>query len=218
MSERSGQPFIRTNAVISSGLASAAAAVLTSRFGMAGTLLGAAITSMIITGGSALVGFYIDRAAAKARDIPPKVQNKLVRPGTGPRTDSSDQGQPKPLLPKPLRLLRDLFSGRGLAKGGFLEYSNARRRTAYGVLLGVPVSFLIGLAVITSLEFGASKSLSCWVWERCPEPIAATPASYAHSLQAQTRPTIFGGGAGNDGTNPPSHDGNAADQYAPATP
>ena len=221
MTARSGEPLLKTNAVVSSGLASAAAALFTSRFGMAGTLLGAALTSMIITGGSALVGFYLGRAATKARNIPPKVQEKLGRSGESAGieiagVDSRGQGRPKPL-----RLFRLLHgpSGRwGLAWGKLLGHPNtARRRTirsAYGVLLGVPVSFLIGLAIITSLEFGASKSLSCWAWERCPEPVATASTSYAHPLDTQTWPTILGGGARNDAS-PPLRGNGSADQYGP---
>jgi hypothetical protein len=43
------------------------AALFTSRFGVAGTVIGAALTTMIITAGSALFGLYLERAAARAR-------------------------------------------------------------------------------------------------------------------------------------------------------
>src|SRR5829696_2431381 len=60
------------------GLASAVAALFTSRFGVAGTVIGAALTTMIITAGSALFGLYVERAAARARGGIPGVVR--VRP------------------------------------------------------------------------------------------------------------------------------------------
>jgi hypothetical protein len=55
--------------VVAAGFAAALAAFSTSRFGITGTILGTALTAMIITGGSALFGFYLERAAAKARNV-----------------------------------------------------------------------------------------------------------------------------------------------------
>jgi hypothetical protein len=53
--------------VVSAGLASTVAAFVTSRFGVAGTLLGAALTAMIITGGSAILGSYLESVPSKLR-------------------------------------------------------------------------------------------------------------------------------------------------------
>ena len=44
---------------MAAGLAATGAAFVTSRFGVAGTLLGAALTAMIITAGSAVLKAYI---------------------------------------------------------------------------------------------------------------------------------------------------------------
>jgi hypothetical protein len=67
------QPLVKTSAVVGAGLASTAAAFFTSRFGVAGTVIGAALTTMIITAGSALFGVYLERAAARARGGIPSV-------------------------------------------------------------------------------------------------------------------------------------------------
>jgi hypothetical protein len=45
---------VDTYQIVAAGLAATGAAFVTSRFGAAGTLLGAAVTTMIITGGSAI--------------------------------------------------------------------------------------------------------------------------------------------------------------------
>jgi hypothetical protein len=70
--------LVKPSAVMGAGLASAVAALFTSRFGVAGTVIGAALTTMIITAGSALFGLYVERAAARARGGIPGVVR--VRP------------------------------------------------------------------------------------------------------------------------------------------
>jgi hypothetical protein len=67
------QPAVKLTGVVAAGLAAALAAFFTSRFGITGTVLGTALTAMIITVGSALLGFYLERAAAKARSSVPGV-------------------------------------------------------------------------------------------------------------------------------------------------
>jgi hypothetical protein len=59
--------------VAAAGLAASVAAFFTSRFGTTGTILGTALTAMIITTGSAVLGVYLERAAAKARSSVPGV-------------------------------------------------------------------------------------------------------------------------------------------------
>jgi hypothetical protein len=54
---------------VRAGLAATLAAFFTSRFGVAGTVVGTVLTAMIITAGSALFGVYLERAAAKARNV-----------------------------------------------------------------------------------------------------------------------------------------------------
>jgi hypothetical protein len=71
------QPTVKLTGVVAAGLAAAVAAFFTSRFGITGTVLGTALTAMIITVGSALLGFYLERAAAKARSVPEAIR---VRP------------------------------------------------------------------------------------------------------------------------------------------
>jgi hypothetical protein len=67
------QPAVKLTAVAAAGLAASVAAFFTSRFGITGTILGTALTAMIITVGSAVLGVYLERAAAKARSSVPGV-------------------------------------------------------------------------------------------------------------------------------------------------
>ncbi len=60
-------PAVSAHQVVAAGLASTTAAIVTSRFGVAGTLLGAALTTMIITGGSAILKGYLESATANMR-------------------------------------------------------------------------------------------------------------------------------------------------------
>jgi hypothetical protein len=71
--------LVKTSAVVGARLASTVAALFTSRFGVAGTVIGAALTTMIITAGSALFGVYLERAAARARGIPSVVRGRPPR-------------------------------------------------------------------------------------------------------------------------------------------
>jgi hypothetical protein len=64
------QPAVKLTAVVAAGFAAAVAAFFTSRFGIAGTVLGTAATAMIITAGSAVIGFFFEYAADKARVLP----------------------------------------------------------------------------------------------------------------------------------------------------
>jgi hypothetical protein len=73
------QPLIKPSAVVGAGLAATLAAFFTSRFGVAGTVLGTALTAMIITAGSAFFSVYLERAAARTRDITSVVRVRTPR-------------------------------------------------------------------------------------------------------------------------------------------
>jgi hypothetical protein len=69
-SRRERQPAVKLTTIVAAGFAAAVAAFFTSRFGIAGTVLGTAATAMIITAGSAVIGFFFEYAADKARVLP----------------------------------------------------------------------------------------------------------------------------------------------------
>ena len=60
---------------MAAGLAATAASFVTSRFGVAGTLLGAALTAMIITGGSAILKSYLESVSGRVRGMPKKLRS-----------------------------------------------------------------------------------------------------------------------------------------------
>src|SRR5215211_6838053 len=141
--------------VLAVGLVSPAAAAITFRFGIAGTLLGLAISSVFITAGVDLLKVYLARVPGAVTTIP-----------GGFRKKSS---------------LRNLFEGikRPFSKVASLPHPR-RRSFIIGSLLAAGVSCVVGLMLITLLEVGVGKNLSCWVWDEC-----STESSSAD-------PTIFG--------------------------
>jgi hypothetical protein len=55
--------------VVAAGLASAVAAFIASKFGVTGTLLGAALTAMVVTGGLAILNSYLENLTAGVRTL-----------------------------------------------------------------------------------------------------------------------------------------------------
>jgi hypothetical protein len=62
------------------------AAFLTSKFGVAGTLLGAALTAMIITGGSAILRSYLENVTGNVRKMPDKLRERKASRRAEPTT------------------------------------------------------------------------------------------------------------------------------------
>ncbi|MDQ3378162.1 MAG: hypothetical protein M3533_14875, partial [Actinomycetota bacterium] len=102
MSARSANPTIDSHQIMAAGLASTAAALVTSRFGVAGTLLGAALTAMIITGGSAVLKAYIENAAGRVRGGATRLQERRAGRATAaaapaePDTPTAQANPPNP--------------------------------------------------------------------------------------------------------------------------
>jgi hypothetical protein len=162
--------------VIAIGIASPAATLLTSRFGIAGTLLGLALGAMILTAVADFLKVYLARTSHAAATIAP--------------------GAIKAPRGWPARLFRR--KGRTRTKApyrGFAPPPSARRRRSLLVGRSVVVagiSFLLGLGVVTALEHSAGKSLTCWVWEECP--VQSSSDEDSGSSDQSTRPSILGGG------------------------
>ena len=72
-------PMINSSQVMAAGFAAAVAAFVTSRFGVTGTLLGAAITAMIITGGSAILKAYFETMTGRVRTVPDRFRARRER-------------------------------------------------------------------------------------------------------------------------------------------
>src|SRR5215208_4113262 len=140
--------------VLAVGLVSPAAAAITSRFGIAGTLVGLVLSSVLITTGVDLLKVYLARVPGAVTTIP-----------GGLRKKSS---------------LRNLFEGMKRPFSKVASLPRPRRRSfIIGSLLAAGVSCVVGLMLITLLEVGVGKNLSCWVWDECStESSSADPTIF----------------------------------------
>ena len=183
MDEQKKQTIFDLPKVIAIGIASPAATLLTSRFGIAGTLLGLALGAMILTAVADFLKVYLARTShAAAHAAVTKVPGAIKAP--------------KGFLPA------RLFRRKGHARSktpyqGFSSPPGGQWRR-WSLLVGrsvvaAGISFLLGLGAITAIEHSAGKSLSCWVWEECPVQSSSTEEDGGSSDQS-TRPSIFGGG------------------------
>ncbi len=184
MSKADGQetPVVSGSQVFAAGLASTTAAFVTSKFGVAGTILGAALTTMIITGGAAILNAYLKSLTGNVRKVPQKLRARRERRKAAryaePPTAETLPGRPD---------LRDNFMGRLRAAVGWFSHLPlpARRSILVKGLITAAVAFVISMGAIYALERGIGNSLSCGLWGNCPE--GATPG--IHRL-----------GGGGDGT------------------
>src|SRR5215213_7968185 len=123
---------------MSAGLAATGASFVTSKFGVAGTLLGAALTAMIITGGAAILRAYLETLTGRVKQVPKKLRSR--------REQQGNAGATMPGRPD----LRDNFAGRmRAALGWFSNMPTLRRRSILmkGLLAAV-IAFVLcmGLA------------------------------------------------------------------------
>ena len=176
-----GTPVVSGSQVFAAGLASTTAAFVTSKFGVAGTILGAALTTMIITGGAAILNAYLKSLTGNVRKVPQKLRVRRER-----RKAARYAEPPTETLPgRPD--LRDNFMGRLRAAAGWFSHLplTVRRSILVKGLIAAAVAFVISMGAIYALERGIGNSLSCGLWGNCPE--GATPG--IHRL-----------GGGGDGT------------------
>ena len=170
MSTKGANSGVDSHQIMAAGLASTAAAFVTSRFGVAGTLLGAALTAMIITGGSAVLKAYIENAAGRVRSGATRLQERRetrapAAPGAEAPTAQENQANP-PGRPD----LRDNFAGRMRAAVDWFRRlpTPARRPILMKALLAAVVALVICLVAIWGVEKLIGNSLSCGIWSRCP--------------------------------------------------
>jgi hypothetical protein len=155
--------------VLAVGIVSPAAAALTSRFGVAGTLVGLAVSSVIITAGVDLLKVYLARVPGAVTTIP-----------GGLRKKSS------------LRNVLERMK-RPFLKLGSLPHPR-RRSLLIGSLVAAGISCVVGLILVTVLELGVGKSLSCWVWDECSTTEESSAAGDSgRTAQASTISSILGG-------------------------
>src|ERR671912_2968272 len=160
MSAKSADSIVSPNQVMAAGLAATAASFVTSRFGVAGTLLGAALTAMIITGGSAILRSYMETVSGRVREMPTKLRPRRERQGAG-GFGGTMPGRPD---------LRDNFVGRMRAALDWFRRlpTLSRRSILVKAILAAAVAFVICMGVVWGAEKVIGNSLSCGLWAKCP--------------------------------------------------
>ena len=152
--------MVSANQVVSAGLAATLASFVTSRFGVAGTLLGAALTAMIITGGSAILKSYMETVSGRVRGMPTKIRSRRGQQNAG-GFGQTMSGRPD---------LKDNFVGRMRAALDWFSHLPAlsRRSILIKGFLAAAVAFMICMGVVWVAEKVIGNSLSCGLWGQCP--------------------------------------------------
>ena len=180
---------------MAAGVAGAGAAIITSKFGVAGTLLGSALTAMIITGGSAILKAYLESATGRVRKVPGRLRQR--RKAGRYSEPSTTPGRPD---------LLNNFAGRMRAALGW--FSNlpplARRSILIKGLIAAAVAFVIAMGTVYAFEKVINNSLTCGLWANCPSGanpgihLAGRDGTGASSTITGGR-AIRGGGTDRDG-------------------
>jgi hypothetical protein len=171
VSTKGANSGVDSHQIMAAGLAATGAAFVTSRFGVAGTLLGAALTAMIITGGSAVLKAYIENAAGRVRSGATRLQERRDARATAAPEAEAPTAQTNPANNPPGRPdLRDNFAGRMRAAVDWFRQlpTPARRPILMKALLAAVVALVICLVAIWGVEKLIGNSLSCGIWSRCP--------------------------------------------------
>ncbi len=149
--------------MLAAGLASAGAAIITSKFGVAGTLLGAALTTMIITGGSAILKAYLESVTGQVRKVPRRLRE---------RRKAGRYAEPSTIPGRP-DLLNN-FAGRMRAALGWFSHLPplTRRSILVKGLIAAAAAFVIGMGTVYAFEKVIGNSLSCGLWGNCPKGVS----------------------------------------------
>jgi hypothetical protein len=163
--------------VLAVGIVSPAAAAITSRFGIGGTLVGLFLSSVFITAGVDFLKVYLARVPGAVTTIPGGLRKK------------SSLGNVFGRIKRPFSKFASLPRPR-------------RRSLLIGSLAAAGISCIVGLVLITVLEVGVGKSMSCWVWDECSAAEESSDNGGGGSAQASTLPSILGGGQSATSTAP----------------
>jgi hypothetical protein len=187
--EGKSQTFVETHKAIAAGIASVIAAVFTSRLGVAGTLIGTAVTAVVITLGSAIFKAQLMKASHRISGLPDTVRGRLSTQQIRIPGKPSVEPNPEPAAkPEAADERRPGLLSRLHAVPGFLrDLPSAQRRKVLlaGLLAGL-VAAVIGLGTVTGIELAGGKTLSCLVWS-CPDDNGSEGSSGSSGL------SIFGG-------------------------
>ncbi|AHY47075.1 Hypothetical Protein RradSPS_1792 [Rubrobacter radiotolerans] len=170
-------PPVAFTQVMAAGLASVGAAFVTSRFGVAGTLVGAGLTTMLITGGSAILKSYLDTLSGHVKNAPNRIRAGRSRANrqraergasvtTAVQRDLDEREGGMAVYGR--RRREGFFSKLGNAFGWFRGLPSRRKRS---ILLGAAVpammAFVVALVAITGVELVGGRSLSCLTGGYC---------------------------------------------------
>ena len=183
--EEKPKQLVQMSTVFASGITAIVAALFTSRLGVAGTLIGTALTPMLMTIGVAVLNAQIQKATEKIPDLPTVVRGGLSTQRVRvPGTPSPEEAPAEPEQPVASRR-RDRRSPaiveRMLSIPAYLKEmspSTRRRTLLTGVLAGL-VATVIGFVGVTGIEAVAREPLSCIGREVC-----AAETSYADTSES----------------------------------
>jgi hypothetical protein len=181
---------------MAAGLAATGASFVTSRFGVAGTLLGAAVTAMIITGGSTILRAYLETVSGRVRQVPTKLRSYRGQENV----EGYGGGGTMPGRPD----LRDNFMGRMRAALDWFSHLPTLRRRAILTrgLIAAAVAFVICMGAVWGAEKLIGNSLSCGIWAECP--YGAVPGIHPAGYDGTGAGPSIGGGGVNTGVAQPS--------------
>jgi hypothetical protein len=112
--------------------------------------------------------------------------------------------------------LRNVFERMRRPFSKFASLPRPRRRSILiGSVAAAGISFVVGLIVVTGLELGVGKSLSCWVWDQCSTEESSADGSGA--ARASTLPSILGGGQSVSSSTPQVEASPSSPQQQPAS-
>lgn len=171
------------------------ASFVTSRFGVTGTLLGAALTAMIITGGSAILRSYLETVSGRVHGMPTKLRSHREQQKAGV-FGGAMQGRPD---------LRDNFVGRMRAALDWFRHlpTLSRRSILIKGLLAAAVALVICMGAVWGAEKVIDNSLSCGIWANCQ--YGAVPGIHPAGYDGTgAGSSISGGGLNTGGVERPS--------------
>lgn len=147
--ENTSRPDLSMIQMVSSALAAVTAAVVGSRLGIAGTIVGAAAGSVIGTAGTAMYGYWLDRTTARVRTVV-RLPVPARRAEDPEATAVMEVEDPSDALPPVTTTLPNVGTPRsprwravGLAAAATFAVSIGSI-TAFEALVGEPVSTLTG--------------------------------------------------------------------------
>ena len=220
LEEEKSQKVVESYKAVAAGIASVLAAVFTSSLGVAGTLIGTAVTAVLITLGSALFKVQLMKATNKVSGLPDTVRGRLSTQQIRIPGKSNAEPNPEPAAkPEAADSRSSGLLSRLRAMPAFLRDlpSNQRRKMLVTAFLAGLLATAIGLAGVTGIELAGGKNLSCLAWSSCSDDNESGMSSRGSGL------SILGGYSGTGATpsGDPSKDQPSApgsDQQAPQGP